>query len=226
MAPAKVLGIVGSPRVGGNTEVLVRSALDAAAASSCVVQLLPLAGKVIQPCRACGFCQREGCCVERDDDFAMIAQHMAEADAIILGSPVYWWLPSAQIKLLMDRTVSLFWGEARTTPAMGQCAYGGSRLQGKVGGALATSWERGGTVTLQALVGWFLQHGMYVGGSYDAICTGPSRWATTAELWTKGWIGSDARAMATAAALGRSVACLAGHTPCRQMDEGPKGAPQ
>ena len=72
--PKRVLGIVGSPRRGGNTEVLVDEVLAAAAEAGALVEKVVLNELDILPCQACDDCQASGRCVQQDDLPALLAQ--------------------------------------------------------------------------------------------------------------------------------------------------------
>ncbi|MBN2054008.1 NAD(P)H-dependent oxidoreductase [bacterium] len=97
-----VLAFMGSPRRGGNTDVLVDEALRGAAAAGARVEKVVLVEHDIQPCRGCAECQETGACVIEDDMRGLLVK-MEEADAWILGTPVYWWGPTAQYKAFLDR---------------------------------------------------------------------------------------------------------------------------
>jgi multimeric flavodoxin WrbA len=99
----KVLGIVCSPRLHGNTEILVKAALVKAREEGAEIELATLAQKNISPCDACASCLKTGKCHIKDD-MQDIYSKLLEADGIIFGSPVYYWSVSAQAKALIDRT--------------------------------------------------------------------------------------------------------------------------
>ena len=141
----KVVGIACSPRLGGNTETLVKEALAGAEGKGADTEFLTLHGKSIEPCDHCGFCYERGDC-HIQDDMEEIYEQLLEADGIILGSPVYFWSVSAQAKLLMDRTYAL--------------RYPTHRLKGKVGGAIAVAGRRGQLASLAVINNFFLGQGM------------------------------------------------------------------
>ena len=97
-----ILGIIGSPRRNGNTEVLVDEVLKGAEDAGAQVEKIILNELDIRPCQACNACYKEGKCIQ-DDDVAEILDKMEKADAWILGTPVYWFGPTAQIKAFIDR---------------------------------------------------------------------------------------------------------------------------
>ncbi len=98
----RVLGIVGSPRRGGNTEVLVDEVLAGASAAGAMVEKVVLNELDIRPCQACNGCAKTGQCVQKDDMAAVLKQ-MEGSQVWVMGTPVYWWGPSAQFKAFMDR---------------------------------------------------------------------------------------------------------------------------
>lgn len=106
-----VLAIVGSPRKGSNTDILVDKALDGAASHGAATEKVYLADLHINPCRGCETCEKTGECAQ-DDDMQQLYSKLLKADGIILGTPVYFWGPSAQAKLFIDRCYALYVKEA------------------------------------------------------------------------------------------------------------------
>jgi multimeric flavodoxin WrbA len=102
----RVLGIVGSPRRGGNTETLVDEVLAGAAGAGALTEKVVLAELNIAPCDACDGCLEMGRCVHEDDMEALAAK-MYDSQVWVLGTPVYWWGPSAQFKAFLDRWYGL-----------------------------------------------------------------------------------------------------------------------
>ena len=98
----RVLGIVGSPRRGGNTDVLLQTILAAASEEGARTGIIRLGERNIEPCRACNACHETGSCVIADD-MAFVIEQMELAHAWVLGTPVYWWGPTAQFKAFLDR---------------------------------------------------------------------------------------------------------------------------
>jgi len=98
----KVLGICGSPRRGGNTQILVEETLRGAAEAGALTKQVLLTDLRIGPCRACDACLKTGECVQHDDMPALL-EKMRENDIWVLGTPVYWWGPTAQFKTFVDR---------------------------------------------------------------------------------------------------------------------------
>jgi hypothetical protein len=98
----RVLGIAGSPRLGGNTETLLDWCLDAAEAEGAEVTKFRLREMDIGYCRACDACFADGVCNQRDDMHALYP-HLRSADSIVLASPVYSMGVPALPKAMIDR---------------------------------------------------------------------------------------------------------------------------
>lgn len=175
----KILGIVCSPRSGGNTEILVREALKAAEKEEAQVEAWSIVGKEVKPCDHCGSCSETGVCYIKDD-MQDLYPKMIESDGIILGSPVYFWSVNAQAKLVIDRTYAL------RRPI--------NRLSGKVGGAIAVAGRRGQGEALIVMNNFFLGQGMI-----------PAALGVDGRGSAKGDIEKDERAMTEASDLGRRM---------------------
>jgi multimeric flavodoxin WrbA len=144
----KIVGIVCSPRKGGNTEILVGEALDAARSDGVETELIRLADMNIAPCDGCGSCAKTGVC-RIDDDMQSLYRSFDEADGIIFGTPSYFGNVSAQAKAVIDRTyVSLLHG----------------KLRGKVAAALVATRRIGGGQILSILYSYFTVQGMMIAG--------------------------------------------------------------
>ncbi len=98
----RALGIVGSPRMNGNTQALVNAALEGARSVGAETDTVSLARLNISPCTACGGCAETARCVIQDD-MHRVFDLMWRSDLWVLGTPVYWWGPSAQFKAFLDR---------------------------------------------------------------------------------------------------------------------------
>jgi multimeric flavodoxin WrbA len=98
----RVLGVMGSPRLGGNTDVLLAEALRGAASTGAATTKVDLVARDVRPCNGCDGCAKSGTCVI-DDDMGGLLDEMLASDVWILGTPVYWWGPTAQMKAFIDR---------------------------------------------------------------------------------------------------------------------------
>jgi len=101
----RVLAIVGSPRRGGNTEILVDEILKGAQEAGAQVEKIMLGDLTIAPCQACYACREGGKCIQADDMEDLLGK-MKASEVWVLGTPVYWWGPSAQLKAFVDRWFS------------------------------------------------------------------------------------------------------------------------
>lgn len=180
----KVVGIVGSPRKNGNTEILTAHTLRAIAEEGLDTELIRLAGLDIKPCNACDVCyEEERCPIE--DDLWPIYLKMKEAEGIILASPVYFGSATALMKALMERTGAISRRGGRV------------RFSGKVGGPLVVARRGGHNFTVAQLTFWFQTRGMVVPGStYWNIGFG----------WKKGEVSDDEEGMQVAWNFGKNVA--------------------
>ena len=100
----KILGIMGSPRRNGNTHILVSKILEGAESEGARGDILFLNDLAIQECNGCHVCW-EGKECSKDDDMNSIYPKIIESDAIVFGTPVYWYGPTALMKGFIDRFV-------------------------------------------------------------------------------------------------------------------------
>jgi multimeric flavodoxin WrbA len=121
-----VLGIVGSPRKGGNTEILMKEALKVCQEEGLKTEFLHLADLRIDPCNECMVCKKERTC-PIEDDFSPVYEKMLKADGILLGSPVFFSSATPSIKALIDRAGYL--GIAQGRPF--EKKVGGARQKGR-----------------------------------------------------------------------------------------------
>lgn len=100
----KILAISGSPRKGGNTDIMVETFVKAANERGHVCQIVYLSEKHPNPCLACNACRskEDELCVQKDD-MQEIYEMMQQSDMIVLASPLYYFTVSAQLKCLIDR---------------------------------------------------------------------------------------------------------------------------
>ena len=110
----QALGIVGSPRRGGNTEILVDEVLAGAEEAGALITKAILNELDISPCQSCNACQT-GECVQQDD-MPRLLEQMEQSQVWVLGTPIYWWGPTAQFKAFLDR-----WYGAGQVTFKGRC---------------------------------------------------------------------------------------------------------
>jgi multimeric flavodoxin WrbA len=124
----KTIGILGSAREGGNTEILLDVALEEARTLGGSTAKITLRDKVIAPCDGCMGCAKTGECIIRDD-MEEVYKQIREADGIIWATPVYFWCMSGLTKIALDRTYAL------NFPTLQQA--------GKIGGLILVAGGRG-----------------------------------------------------------------------------------
>lgn len=99
----KVMAFNGSPRKGGNTQALLEAVLKGAASKGAETRLVNLRELNVKGCMGCDACKNElGKCFQKDD-LSPLLQEMKDCDAIVLGTPVYWFHVASQFKALVDR---------------------------------------------------------------------------------------------------------------------------
>lgn len=103
----KVLGLFGSPRKGGNTEILLEEALKGAEGEGAEIERLFLSDLDITPCTECHGCDSTGDCVILDE-MQKIYTKLLEADIIILASPIFFYGVTAWAKAVIDRSQALW----------------------------------------------------------------------------------------------------------------------
>ena len=142
----KIVGILGSPRKNGNTEILLDVALEEARKNGVLVSKISLRNKAIAPCNGCLKCVKTRTCVVKDD-MEEIYRKMLESDGILWATPVYFWSMSGQTKIVMDRTYAL------TVPKL--------QLANKIGGLILAAGGRGCVNTANAFHMYFNYNHMF-----------------------------------------------------------------
>ena len=100
----KILVLAGSPRKGGNSDLLCDQFLRGAGDAGHHAEKIYVTDKTINYCTGCGACfAKTGDCVQQDD-MAEILEKMVVADVIVMATPVYFYSMNGQIKTLIDRT--------------------------------------------------------------------------------------------------------------------------
>ena len=184
----KALGISGSPRAGGNTDLLVQTALDVLAGEGIQTEFLSLADRPIKPCIGCGGCAsaEEVRCVQEDPAFEGMIERFMAADGVLVGSPVYFGSATPQTMSLLDR--------------VGYVArHNQNFLRRKVGAAVVVARRAGQNFTFAQLNYFFLITEMIVPGStYWNVAFGRG----------KGEVAADSEGIDTVKTLARNMAWL------------------
>lgn len=184
----KAVAINGSPRPGGNTEILLKKVLEPLEAAGWDTEYLRIGGKAVRGCMACMKCveKQNGRCIIENDPINDYLEKMYAADAIILGSPTYFADVTSELKALIDRAgfVAL--------------ANGGA-FSGKIGAAVVAVRRGGATHVFNTINHMFLTSSMIVPGSlYWNLGLGTD----------KGDVSGDAEAMQNMSHLGQTIAWL------------------
>ncbi len=162
-----LLGICGSPRIA-STDFVVKAALKRAEDRHQIeTRFFTITGKTIRFCVHCDHCVkfREGCAFK--DDMTQVYPLMEEADAWIVGTPVYQGNISAQTKALLDRCRAL----TARDPYI---------FRNKIGGAIAVGGDRTGgqEPAIQTIIDFYIINGMIpVGGGAFGANLGGSVWS-------------------------------------------------
>ncbi|NLK42097.1 MAG: flavodoxin family protein [Planctomycetes bacterium] len=182
------IAINGSPRAGGNTELLLKKVLEPLEQAGWNCRLLQIGGRAVRGCSACYQCferKNKRCAVENDamNDFL---EAIYAADAVIVGTPTYFADVSAEIKALLDRA-----GLVSTA--------NDGLLKGKIGAAVAAVRRGGATHAFDSINHMFLMSSMIVPGSIY--------WNFGKGL-NKGEVLNDEEALRNMNHLGRVIAWL------------------
>jgi len=103
----KSLGIMGSPRIKGNTNLILDEALNGVQSQGAEVEKIIIDKLKIAPCREFYGCLRDGNCVIRDD-MDDIYPKLLNADIVIVASPMFFYGLTSQVKALIDRCQALW----------------------------------------------------------------------------------------------------------------------
>ncbi len=143
-----VVGISGTPRKKGNSELLLRYALKPFENNAWDVKIFLLSELEIKPCNACDSCREIGRCII-NDDMQRIYDAFRWCNAIIISSPVYYLNISAQLHTLFDRHYAI---------------HDEKPLEGKVGGVIAVGngINGGQTLVVNVIYTWMLSCGIIV----------------------------------------------------------------
>ncbi len=184
----KALAINGSPRPNGNTAILLRRVLDELEKEGIATEYLQIGNKKITGCIACYKCfeKKDRRCWGSDDAVNDCILKMAEADAIIIGSPTYYADCTAATKALMERAG--FVGRAS-----------GDLFKRKIGAAVVAVRRAGAIHAFDSINHFFTIAQMIIpGSSYWNIGMGRE----------KGEVEKDEEGLATMSTLGKNIAWL------------------
>ena len=184
----KVVAFNGSPRREGNTSILIQAVFEELKKEGIETELVSLGGKPVRGCMACYGCvqNKNRRCVMEDDHINDCIAKMAEADGIILGSPVYVADVTMEIKALIDRACLV--GKAN-----------GEMFRRKAGAAVIAQRRGGAVHAFDSLNHFFtISQMMVVGSCYWNFGVGRE----------VGQVRQDEEGMRTMKVLGENMAWL------------------
>jgi len=174
----QILGISGSPRQGGNTDIMVNQVLESAREEGARTEFVKIADLKIAPCDACWSCAETSECHIKDD-MEKLYPLLLKANGIIIGSPVHMgYNVSGQTQVFFDRTFP-FWHK--------------KMLRNKVGAGLAAANRRGTINAIGVINSFFFNHHMIVAGFVSGYGQNP------------GDVRNDKRALPEATILGKRL---------------------
>jgi multimeric flavodoxin WrbA len=184
----KVLAINCSPRKGGNTELLLKEVFKSIEKEGIKTELFQLGGKKVNGCIACMKCRKkaDGRCHQNNEVINTCIEKMLKADAIIIGSPVYFADLCVEAKALID--------------VAGYALRGaGNPLKRKPGAAVIAVRRAGAIHAFDSINHFFLINEMIIpGSSYWNIGIGRE----------KGEVAKDKEGMETMRVLGENISWL------------------
>ena len=150
----KVLAINSSARKDGNTAFLINTVFEELKKEGIETEMVQLAGKMIEPCKACWACGGRKNCVHKKDLFQEIYEKMTQADGILLGSPVYTANISANMQAFLERA-----------SVVADMNRNENLLRHKVGAAVTAARRGGALNALDAMNHFFMLQDMFIVGS-------------------------------------------------------------
>ena len=149
----KAVTINGSPRVGGNTQILLEVVGDVLKKGGVDTEYIKIGGEAIRGCTACGRCRelKDGKCVLTGDIANEVILKMQEADIIVVGAPVYFGSMPAEMSALLDRA--------------GYVSRPNMLFSRKIGGPLTVARKAGQNFTYAQMLYWYMLNDMVVPGS-------------------------------------------------------------
>ena len=185
----KAIAINGSPRKGGNTEILLRKVMEPLTEAGWDTEFIQLGGQPIHGCRACYDCfkkKNSRCGQKGEEVFDLCLEKMILADAIVLGSPTYFSDVTSEMKALLDRAGLV-------------AVANGGLFRRKIGAAVVAVRRGGGTHAFDTMNHMFLMSG--------AIVPGSTYWNLGVGL-DKGDVKQDEEGLRNMADLGQTIAWL------------------
>ena len=179
----KILLINGSPRVDGNTNILLEEAVKGAQLHDAECEIIQLGSLDIKPCKGCFTCmhpEHMGQC-PINDDMQEIYNKLQECDGIIYGTPVYLWDMTSQMLIFLHRSIAAVFRKP-------------SGIRSKAAGLIVISGRRGNQNVVNVFNMYFVSNQML---TIDAVY---------AYAYGKGEVRKDVHSMKSCYELGRFIA--------------------
>lgn len=184
----KVIAINGSPRKGGNTEILLNKVLEPIKEAGIETELIRIGGQQVRGCTACYSCleNKDSKCIINTDIVNECIGKIIDADAVILGSPTYFAGMTSEMKALIDRAGLV-------------AKVNGDLFARKIGAAVVVNRKGGAVNVMDSINHMFLMSRMIVPGS--------TYWNFGVGM-DKGDVENDSEAMENMRDLGETIAWL------------------
>lgn len=148
----KMLGIAGSPRKGGNSDVLMKRILKGARDEGIATEEIQLRDYQFQPCNGCERCRKDKRCTGLQDGMQLIYPKIRESGGMVVISPIYSYNMTALMKAFIDRLYSFYdFSDERPGNWSSQLANQGRKAMIAVVGEQNTRKEGGMDLTLETI---------------------------------------------------------------------------
>ena len=148
----KILGIGGSPRKGGNSDILLKQLLKGARDEGIATEEIQLRDYQFQPCIGCERCRKDKRCTGLQDGMQLIYPKIREAGGMVLISPIYSYNVTALMKSFIDRLYCFYnFSDERPGYWSSQLANQGRKAIIAVVGEQATREEGGMDLTFETM---------------------------------------------------------------------------
>jgi multimeric flavodoxin WrbA len=172
----KIIALSFSHRKGGNIDILTKRLIDGCREYEKDSKAIFIREKTILPCTGCMKCQKEGVC-KINDEMESVSEEMLISDAIVFGSPVYFWNVNSLAKIFLDRTYAL--------------RFPNLKLMNKAAAIICVASSRGNMKAISFLQNYITSNHMFVVDYASGLAM------------KKGSIKNDLHAMYSAYELGR-----------------------
>lgn len=122
MSGKTILVLTGSPRKGGNSDMMADAFIEGAKRAGHSILRFDAGRELVNGCRGCGACWAKGKACVFDDGFAKLAEMAVQADVLVLASPIYWFSFTSQIKAAIDKFNSFLKPACKTPLKLKECA--------------------------------------------------------------------------------------------------------